>query len=294
MLSIAAWFDNYSWVTFQLAQFRLQWAEAALLLMVFAFIQKRLRLGVMIAGLLLLNAVPLLSVFVPPFSGPTKGTPITVLQINVMSGNKNYDRVRQLIADIDPDLLLIEELTPTWQKELQPALKRLPFALTDARLDTYGIGVFSSVPLKLAKVLHFGPTGHPSIDCTCNWGRNVRILHTHLQGPVRLSYYQAQVSELAEIVHYLQGATANMLFCGDMNTMSSVAPFYNAAKQLNLTDSRQGRGLLLSWPTTIKLPIPLLTIDHIFVGSDIDVLERKVGPNIGSDHFPVIVRLAAR
>ncbi len=59
-----------------------------------------------------------------------------------------------------------------------------------------------------------------------------------------------------------------------------------------LSDSEQGFGPQPSWST--ELLIPVVPIDHFLVSKDIEVLNRVLGPNIGSDHLPVYVDLLVR
>ncbi len=54
---------------------------------------------------------------------------------------------------------------------------------------------------------------------------------------------------------------------------------------MDLIDSRIGFGSKMTWPA--MLPLMGITIDHILVSKDITVLKHEVGPNIGSDHYPV-------
>jgi endonuclease/exonuclease/phosphatase (EEP) superfamily protein YafD len=57
-----------------------------------------------------------------------------------------------------------------------------------------------------------------------------------------------------------------------------------------LRDTRAGFGIQASWPTQIPpLGIPL---DHCLVSPELVVLDRRLGPAVGSDHRPVILELA--
>jgi endonuclease/exonuclease/phosphatase family metal-dependent hydrolase len=58
---------------------------------------------------------------------------------------------------------------------------------------------------------------------------------------------------------------------------------------MGLRDSREGFGLQNSWPA--YWPWLSITIDHCLVSRDIRLIDRKVGPDIGSDHYPVLVEV---
>jgi endonuclease/exonuclease/phosphatase (EEP) superfamily protein YafD len=59
-----------------------------------------------------------------------------------------------------------------------------------------------------------------------------------------------------------------------------------------LKDSEQGFGPQPSWST--EMLIPFVPIDHFLVSNDIEVLNRVLGPNLGSDHLPVYVDLLVK
>jgi endonuclease/exonuclease/phosphatase (EEP) superfamily protein YafD len=60
--------------------------------------------------------------------------------------------------------------------------------------------------------------------------------------------------------------------------------------------------LVRSWPTPARpftrwrlhAPVPLVAIDHIYAGRAWRLVELRRGPNIGSDHYPIIASLARR
>jgi endonuclease/exonuclease/phosphatase (EEP) superfamily protein YafD len=55
----------------------------------------------------------------------------------------------------------------------------------------------------------------------------------------------------------------------------------------NLHDSRKGFGIQPTWPS--DKPIFMVPIDHVLVSKEIRIQNRFTGPDIGSDHRPVIV-----
>lgn len=69
-----------------------------------------------------------------------------------------------------------------------------------------------------------------------------------------------------------------------------------------LKNSRQGFGLLPTWPIKTNYPpyakIPSfltgllsIPIDHCLISPDIKVAKTRTGPNVGSDHRPLITDL---
>jgi hypothetical protein len=57
-----------------------------------------------------------------------------------------------------------------------------------------------------------------------------------------------------------------------------------------LHDSARGFGVQPSWPN--NNPFLRIPLDHVLHSPDIVVLQRTIGPDVKSDHFPVIVDLA--
>jgi endonuclease/exonuclease/phosphatase (EEP) superfamily protein YafD len=84
---------------------------------------------------------------------------------------------------------------------------------------------------------------------------------------------------------------------GDFNTTPSALPFYRLLKATNLKRVACGgpnagtwRPIFWSETTMDKIPSLRVTIDHILV-RDLDVQACHVGPDVGSDHFPLIVTI---
>jgi endonuclease/exonuclease/phosphatase (EEP) superfamily protein YafD len=84
--------------------------------------------------------------------------------------------------------------------------------------------------------------------------------------------------------------TGALVLLGDLNTTSWSPHFRDLINTAGLKDSRAGFGIQPTWPAgTPPLWIPL---DHCLVSPEIKVHDRRVGPNVGSDHFPVIVEFS--
>jgi endonuclease/exonuclease/phosphatase (EEP) superfamily protein YafD len=76
---------------------------------------------------------------------------------------------------------------------------------------------------------------------------------------------------------------------GDLNCTPWSAAFREFVARSGLRDSALGRGVQGSWNARTRLT--RIPIDHILVPSGWAVVHRALGPDVGSDHFPVEVTL---
>ncbi len=79
---------------------------------------------------------------------------------------------------------------------------------------------------------------------------------------------------------------------GDFNTTPWNYYFQKFLKESGLRDSSQGFGPQPTWPNFSRLlSIP---IDHCLHSAEIVIVGRQIGPDVGSDHYPVIVDYALK
>ncbi len=78
------------------------------------------------------------------------------------------------------------------------------------------------------------------------------------------------------------------------------SPYYKSfVRQTGLRNARQGFGILPTWPSKSSLsPVPAtiapllsIPIDHCLISPKIKVVNIRTGPNVDSDHLPVITDL---
>ena len=111
-----------------------------------------------------------------------------------------------------------------------------------------------------------------------------RVLLMHPPPPIREELREMGDSQVETMMEYLKGGSKPTIVMGDFNATGwdlRLLPL----KENGFKDARQGHGLLPTWPAdNVVLRIP---IDHIFVPQDWTVQECEIGPEIGSDHFPL-------
>jgi endonuclease/exonuclease/phosphatase (EEP) superfamily protein YafD len=97
----------------------------------------------------------------------------------------------------------------------------------------------------------------------------------------------------------LAGERADVVVLGDLNITESTPRFGELLEAGHLADTRAGRGPMGTWRVIVPRVYwdlrPLrLPIDHVLIGPGLAVLDRRLGPDTGSDHLPVVADLAWR
>jgi endonuclease/exonuclease/phosphatase (EEP) superfamily protein YafD len=77
---------------------------------------------------------------------------------------------------------------------------------------------------------------------------------------------------------------------GDFNVTPWSPLFADLLRDSGLADSCRGFGWQPTWPT--RLPAMFrIPIDHCLHGAGVAIVDRRVGPEIGSDHLPLLLEL---
>lgn len=224
---------------------------------------------------------------------------LRVLISNVNTQNMNYEAVLNFTRQEDPDIALFMEVDDGWIAQLQTLTVELPYASENATPYSSGIALYSRYPLQ-AEVIDFSDASTPSITATVDFnGQPLSLLGTHPLPPVKPTFFHSRNQQLDLMGQYLQTIDGAKIVFGDFN-MTMWSPYHRRfMRQADLTNTRDGFGIRPSWPTkNAYRPIPgwlirLLTIpiDQCFVTADLRVSNVHIGPNVSSDHYPVVFDL---
>jgi len=211
-----------------------------------------------------------------------------LMLINVNTREGDPERVVEAVGVEDPDLLVLEELSPRWKEAVGRLEARYPHRRTVYREDNFGIGLFSKLPLEDAHVLYVEDKPVPSIlaEVEAPSGRRFRVLATHPVPPVNQEYTRSRDVHLSALPGLVEEDMPTIL-AGDLNTTPWNHGFKRLLKETGLENSMRGFGVQSTWPVRpFVLRIPL---DHVLHSEEFRVVDRRVGSSVGSDHFPVIV-----
>ncbi|HEU4617620.1 MAG TPA: endonuclease/exonuclease/phosphatase family protein [Gammaproteobacteria bacterium] len=284
LLSFAA----RAWWIFELmTHFKLQLCVAAVAIAAWLWLRRLRRFALAAAAAALVNAVPLAhdTVFAASTAAPV--TALDVLSVNVRWTNDTYAALLGIVGNADPDAVVVVELTPAWGRGLAPLGDRYPYRLLAPRADPYGVGVWSKYPIRASEIaLESASAIDAHIDTPAG---PLRLIGVHLRAPTtsaRAAERNRQYGDLARLV--ASSGDEPLLVAGDFNT-TPYSPYF--ADWLASTGLRNvGAGLDLTWPA--YLPIVGIPIDHCVVNPRIEAAELRRLPKFGSDHYPILCRLA--
>mgnify|MGYP002783643570 CR=1 FL=1 len=281
---------DLGWLFDLLANFRVQYAVVLALCAVgLALLHKPwVALGCLaLAASNALYATPYLRA--PP-QGPGLGQPITVLSLNVRYRNVEYGRVRALVREAAPDLAVFVEATPAWRRELGTLADDWPHAHYEPAAGGHGVLVLSRVRLLAAAPLDLGGDRTSGVRVRiAPFGHPLDVYAVHLKWPVRPSFMAARDRELAALARTVAQSRLPVIALGDFNATRYSPVFARMLRDGKLADCAAGRGLVGTWPA--RWWPAYLAIDHCLHTRGIWVDAFRVGPHVGSDHYPLLARL---
>lgn len=276
-----------SWWFFDLfAHFRLQYAGALLLLgLPLWLLRKRKWTAVSLAfGLLNISVVAPQLVDWPTAAASGSGPGMRLVFANVEAGNPTPERFLRFLDEARPDVVVLAEIDPRWKDELRGLDANYPYRVVEPRRYGRGIGLWSREPIRSHEIVHFVDERLPSIVARFD---GFLLIGTHPFAPGSARRDTLRNGQLRAVAERAQSEDGPVIVLGDLNTTPWGYGFRSLIARSGLTDTSVGRGLQWTWPSWFPpLAIP---IDHALVSKDIEVLNRATGPNIGSDHFPLVL-----
>jgi endonuclease/exonuclease/phosphatase (EEP) superfamily protein YafD len=213
-----------------------------------------------------------------------------VVTFNLYASNDHYDEVIEFLSSVSADVVFLHEASRPWEDALAAA--GLPHQVVVTRSPDLIFGTLVLAPAD-AKVVGRGfSVGEPravSVDMTTDRGTDVALLGIHPLAPTSAGRAALRDAQLAYAAEWADGAGALSIVAGDFNASHWSSAFGDMLDPL--VDSGRGFGIQPTFPTSLPsvLRIP---IDHLLHGPGFRVVDRWLGPPLGSDHRPLVVDLA--
>ena len=280
---------SFWWVFDLVAHFPVQYFLSLACIAFILALYRRCRVVSVFTAFAILNFALIIPLYIPEKStNQDTSRTFRAMLVNVQTSNDNFSGVVDLIKTYDPEFIVFEEVNSKWLKELRSLSKTYPYTVAQPRVDNFGIALFSRIPFQKADILYIGDASVPSVIASLDLGEtSLTILGTHPIPPVRTEHFRLRNDQLAEIPKHIANVSQPVLLLGDLNVSPWSYYFRRLLKESGLRDSSRGNGFQPTWPTTTFLL--LVPIDHCLYSPAIEMVNKELGPNIGSDHYPIVV-----
>ena len=291
LATLSGFAGQFSWILDLCSHFRVQYLIILTIFSVFFLARRQPRPAVIFLVFAGINFAAIVPLYFGTVNRPLQGaSAMRVLLLNVHTGNGDEAKVRQLIIDKDPDLIVLEEISARWLAGLSWLNDSHSFTVSQPREDNFGIALFSRLPLHDSKVVSIGSADVPSIITTVVRGNTrLQVIATHPLPPIGREYSHWRDDQLNLLPEYVN-ASMPVILLGDLNATPWSYHFARLLQRSGLKDSSRGYGIQPTWPN--NNPLLRIPIDHLLHTSDIAILNRFIGEDVASDHFPVIVDLS--
>jgi endonuclease/exonuclease/phosphatase (EEP) superfamily protein YafD len=217
--------------------------------------------------------------------GPT----LRVATFNVLGSNTRYSDTIAWIKEVDPDFIYLPECNARWQHALKPLDSSYPFNADKAVSGNLGYCFRSKYPIISTDIPRLGKLDIPLLQCVVRTPNgDVTVFGAHPVPPVSEFWANEQDIYLKELTRRCASTEPHALILGDLNATrwsTQLDDIFN-----HYEDSADGHGYSATWMREnwfVTIPI-----DHILTRGFNGVINRETGPELGSDHRPVISELA--
>lgn len=228
-----------------------------------------------------------LAVIIPlylPVSPPDIPADLRIVTFNLRSNNPNHAEVVAWLRQVDADVVFLQEGTPVWEEALAPLTR---YDIVSGRTGDLIFGTIALVPPGSAVTNHgFELSATRAVETTVG---GVAILSVHPLAPVTPWQAVTRDAQLAEYTDWAVSTPGPRVVTGDFNATPWTAPFRHMLAAGGLVNSQRGFGTAPTWSVDEWWRLP---IDHLLHSEELAVVHREVGPDLGSDHRPVVIDLA--
>lgn len=294
IVSLAAFGGRWVWWLDVLANFRMQYLVALLVMGLLLMVSKWKRIGFGVLVVASINLVLVLPFYVgSPGSVDPSSPSVRVMSFNLLSNNENYGEVIEYIEAVDPDLVLLHEASRPWEVAVESA--GTGYEVIRSRSDSLIFGTLALVRGTETRGVSFGfATAQPrAVEVSFRpegWPKALSVLSTHPLAPTEQERARLRDAQLWFATEWAADRDGAFMVVGDFNATPWSWPFRRLVSEAPLRNSQIGFGLQPSFSSTSSV-LFRVPIDHLLHSDELVVHERRLGPSMGSDHYPLVVDL---
>ena len=219
---------------------------------------------------------------------------LSIMVANVLMFNRDASRCLGHIRELRPDIVLAVETDDWWLSQLQRIEADYPYTCHAPLPNTYGMLVFSRLPLREPQIRYILdldiPSFHGCAELPGGVVVNLHFLHPKPPAPQESKTSALRDAELLVVGKVIQHHMGPTIVAGDLNDVAWSHTSELFRRLSRLLDPRIGRGLLPTFHADHKLL--RWPLDHVFHSAHFRLQDLRRLTHIGSDHYPIYIRLS--
>jgi endonuclease/exonuclease/phosphatase (EEP) superfamily protein YafD len=218
----------------------------------------------------------------------------SLLFSNVLIENRDAQKLKKVVRDIDPDIILTVETDDWWSKQLSELESTHPYTVQRPQDNGYGMLLYSRLELLNVEVKFLIEDEIPSIHGQVRLDSgdfvSFRCLHPRPPFPTEDKSSTGRDAELLVVGEEIKGMKDPVVVFGDLNDVSWSHTNNLFQRVSGMLDPRVGRGLFNTFHA--EYPFMRFPLDHFFHSKQFRLIDLRRLDYVGSDHFPVYIKLS--
>ena len=219
---------------------------------------------------------------------------LSLVMSNVLQTNRQAERLLGVLREADADVILCVETDAWWRDRLDALTDTHPHAVRCPLSNTYGMLLYSRLPIESPVVDFLLQPDIPSIQARVRLRGGARVwlncVHPRPPAPGQSDESLERDAELLVVGKRVRDAGEPVVVCGDLNDVAWSRSTRLFQKVSRLVDPRKGRGFFSTFHA--RYPGLRYPLDHIFHSDSFRLVSLRRLPYVGSDHFPVYAALS--
>jgi endonuclease/exonuclease/phosphatase (EEP) superfamily protein YafD len=210
---------------------------------------------------------------------------------NVRMKNREYRKLLKLVERYKPDIVFAAETDQLWLENIGIIEKDYPYTIKYPLKNTYGMLMFSKLELKEPKINFYIKSDIPSFitEVYLKSGDIIKMYTLHPEPPRPTQDTDERDAEILLAGKAIRENNEHALIFGDLNDVGWSRTTKLFRKVSEMLDPRIGRGMYNTYNANI--PFFRWPLDHIFHTDHFRLVQLVRLSHIGSDHFPIYVKL---
>lgn len=290
LFPIVGWLGGGHWLLDLFNHFQVQYAVFIALAVITLSALKSFRLAAISAIFLIAPVVRLAPSFIGS-AGESTAPTVRVATFNVLTANTRHAGGIAWLRATDPDVAFLPEVDPAWAAGLEPLKESHPHAIEHIVEGNFGFAFFSKLPIVHQEIIPCGQLGLPLLKARIAGPAGEFIFFgAHPVPPTTEFWASERDAFLRVLADQVIKETLPVIAAGDFNATRwshGMKPLWAAG----LTDSSLGHGAGGTWMRgnpLFAVPIDLI----LFRGPSAKCRDHRIGPDLGSDHRPVVAEIA--